>query len=687
VQSINGSCPFIDDNGVSLCKDENSNDTLDYATLDYTTDVRKWVRLSGKFNLNYDDDRIRIGIYVADGGQAYFDDVRIEPGLNIKDEQYIHSSCRIYAERDSMSCDYYKDNGLRKKGWSGYCLEFDPRDYSSCLMWYPIDKIEAEAFEEGAALNFGKDIYYCIEAYDQCNENIPVQPEMYCKTFIKVNKEKYWYDRLEEGSNYSIPASILTNRGSGLSVDFGVTSDIKVGGKIEGLEMVSQNISDNSLYGAYNSIDTLGYEKIAAGIQGDKIYSFLPYYGVSYAATGGKNDEYFCRATLDRDGKDRPIEVSEVGGSTASNRQNLGIFDDCYVGIATQWDDCNQSGLNTCCGNYTNRSCSNDNVDWKGCPNIFECKTYLCTETSTDQNQGDACNPEERIRGEKYYTDNELWRYGSQPSTRCKVYAMDGGLKKGYAKDTGSDNDDVGCFFDCFNHIGEYSVADNPNKAADAIERLFTDVEACYQWDGVGEYKESSDGAGITKETRIITSNDGEEIKVPVYTCGSIKNRINPPEEPCPLEGRPDSEPNFCYVNPEVSNVKSDQRLLVGELLVGDMYYKVNKKGWIMIQFNSKVDSQQLPLKKYVVDLGYEISSGNNAKISRNVNMYARPTENDPHIVNHFFDYDKVCINSIINSDINGIYCDISPSVTIEDNWGNPSSTTVIDYPIRIYSK
>ncbi|MFH1412630.1 MAG: hypothetical protein ABIG10_01200, partial [bacterium] len=47
VQSINGSCPFIDDNGVSLCKDENSNDTLDYATLDYTTDVRKWVRLSG----------------------------------------------------------------------------------------------------------------------------------------------------------------------------------------------------------------------------------------------------------------------------------------------------------------------------------------------------------------------------------------------------------------------------------------------------------------------------------------------------------------------------------------------------------------------------------------------------------------------------------------------------------------
>ncbi|MCK5416192.1 hypothetical protein KAI92_02070 [Candidatus Parcubacteria bacterium] len=102
-------------------------------------------------------------------GNVYIDDMKIRPVLATKKistsvfEEYVEQSCRLYPEGNALSCNYYEDSGIMKKGWHGYCLEYDkyPGDKDTCLLWYPIDKVKGEGIEEGAGYLDRFPVYYC----------------------------------------------------------------------------------------------------------------------------------------------------------------------------------------------------------------------------------------------------------------------------------------------------------------------------------------------------------------------------------------------------------------------------------------------------------------------------------------------------------------------------------------------
>jgi hypothetical protein len=66
-----------------------------------------------------------------------------------------------------LSCDYYGDSGVRKKGWEGYCLDYDryPGSSDACLLWYPIDKVKGAGIEEGAGYRGKFPVYYCVDYF------------------------------------------------------------------------------------------------------------------------------------------------------------------------------------------------------------------------------------------------------------------------------------------------------------------------------------------------------------------------------------------------------------------------------------------------------------------------------------------------------------------------------------------
>ena len=88
---------------------------------------------------------ITLTAYENSQGSYYFDDIKIRPTLNSADlangnKWYTPQTCRLYPKEDSLSCEYYDDSGVRYKGWSGYCLEYDryPGSPDTCLLWWSV---------------------------------------------------------------------------------------------------------------------------------------------------------------------------------------------------------------------------------------------------------------------------------------------------------------------------------------------------------------------------------------------------------------------------------------------------------------------------------------------------------------------------------------------------------------------
>ncbi len=133
----------------------------------------KWTYKSGNFLTGNNTSRIEIVLGSNSGtiGNFYFDDIKIRSVLEVKETSignylYTPQTCRLYPENDSLSCDYYEESWARRKGWLGYCLEYDryPGSPDTCLLWWPTDKINGEGIEEGAGYDGNIPVYYCAEA-------------------------------------------------------------------------------------------------------------------------------------------------------------------------------------------------------------------------------------------------------------------------------------------------------------------------------------------------------------------------------------------------------------------------------------------------------------------------------------------------------------------------------------------
>jgi len=160
----------------------------------------------------------------ACAGNVYYDDIKIRPVLNSKENWHTLQNCRLYPKSDSLSCSYYEDSGAWQKGWPGYCLEYDraPGDPNTCLLWYPVDKVKGDGVEEGSGYQGKIPVYYCLETQGAClddgsgNKNTPA---LYCSKLVRtvnsVGQNKFWSSRVYKGTNY------IMNNSQGFYEDWG----------------------------------------------------------------------------------------------------------------------------------------------------------------------------------------------------------------------------------------------------------------------------------------------------------------------------------------------------------------------------------------------------------------------------------------------------------------------------------
>lgn len=237
-----------------------------------------WERKIVKFNPGKGVKKIKIYLTsdttnVDDKAYMYFDDINIEPVLNIGDDQYAAKECRLYPASDSLTCTS-KNSNIIKNGLEGYCLEHDPANPSVCSLWYPIDKISA-ATDGRSTLGYnGKfPLNYCAAV----NGN-----------FDLVEKRKGVFvddKKLDLDVNVSVNGVDL---GSGCNKFDGSNKEL---GKIACLNSNFASSSDTN-YNLWISITTDGYKYVKFLCVPDetKLFNGLKH-GVTAAADPGDNSE------------------------------------------------------------------------------------------------------------------------------------------------------------------------------------------------------------------------------------------------------------------------------------------------------------------------------------------------------------------------------------------------------------
>ena len=127
----------------------------------------------------------------------------------------------------------------------------------------------------------------------------------------------------------------------------------------------------------------------------------------------------------------------------------------------------------------------------------------------------------------------------------------------------------------------------------------------------------------------------------------------------------------YCAIKPVVSNIK------INALTSG---VTITKNGFINLTFNSKVDSNQLPLVMYEIDWG----DGETTTVS-GIEMLDRPNIEAPHSLYHLYSYwglkSKASQGLLTGGSCGSTSCAVTPKVRIKDNWGWYSNGSVINVP------
>ncbi len=186
-----------------------------------------WERRIHKFTTPASSAGVHIGIKlgskdITSDGYVYFDDINIEPVLEIAPDEYIARECRLYPTADSLTC-FNKNDNVINDGLEGYCLEHDPDNPEVCLLWYPVDKITSAKTGRSSLGYQGRfPLSYCAEVngefqlvekrqaylagvqgcYDNCNKG-PNYYSCYYATNNPVSEVQGWYYQQCAGSSGS----------------------------------------------------------------------------------------------------------------------------------------------------------------------------------------------------------------------------------------------------------------------------------------------------------------------------------------------------------------------------------------------------------------------------------------------------------------------------------------------------
>lgn len=147
-----------------------------------------WERKIYKFNTE-NADYSQIMLYLssddpANEGEVYFDDINIEPVLQVSDGTYTSRDCRLYPNSDSLDCREYNKNVI-SEGLEGYCLEYDKDNRDNCLTWYPVDRISSSLGGTALGYNGVSGLSYCTNI----NSNIKFAKKVTTK-FVFANDDK-----------------------------------------------------------------------------------------------------------------------------------------------------------------------------------------------------------------------------------------------------------------------------------------------------------------------------------------------------------------------------------------------------------------------------------------------------------------------------------------------------------------
>ncbi|OGF25155.1 hypothetical protein A2303_02300 [Candidatus Falkowbacteria bacterium RIFOXYB2_FULL_47_14] len=125
-----------------------------------------WTFLNQRFQVQSTAQRIRLVLSTTGDGNYYMDDIKLSPALFAQTGKWVPQTCRLYPENESLSCDYIEDTGIRKKGFWGYCLEYDryPGSAENCVTWWPVDRVKGDGVSDEDIYSgySGKfPVYYC----------------------------------------------------------------------------------------------------------------------------------------------------------------------------------------------------------------------------------------------------------------------------------------------------------------------------------------------------------------------------------------------------------------------------------------------------------------------------------------------------------------------------------------------
>jgi len=578
-------------------------------------------------------------------GNVYVDNVVIKPALKTRVVNGFYDTvaptCRLYPESDSLSCEYYEDSGIKKKGRYGYCLEYDryPGNPNACLLWYPVDRIRGDWEEDVVGYNDRYPLYYCTQFHSRNLELVerrvdtrfghaePGDDECagaYCNgagcSTCKCPSGYIWEDVEGDGGwdgnpndEYCHPSGTASACGGGYYLYDG---DL-------------QNFGGNA--GSYDEAKT--GVKLCDRDTGELFdpgqFSDL-FYCTSLAkvVTFSNNKHWSGRVYS---GSDYKIQTLNYG-----YKMPLGPFS----GVVSPYLAENPAGWDA-----KKNTDTNTNVEPLPIKNFKD----------------DALYSKEVNSGALYSCEGNCIKSGLCQKSRKFCYNLPVPPTPPNAVNP---NNNFVNYFECA--VGDVcetsfpvlSTGDNPVAAYDKIKRVFAESYGTWKWGGNKYVKTSYNWS------------------VPRNICGGST----------PTNVRPAYPDDFCGIPPRVSNL-----LIRG--VINDAVLR--KNGLINLSFNSILDSQQMPLVMYTVNWG-----DNNSDTVSGIEILPRMSTSSPHVLYYSYSYwDLKAKNSINNlpSGQNTVYCGahdtktalnasgdaisitatstsdfcaVKPKVKLKDNWG-----------------
>ncbi len=592
-----------------------------------------------------------IELHASAGGEAYFDNVIIESGLNIRcqdtngnpttcsetDSWYAPSTCRLYPTEDALACEKTDSNNITHKGLKGYCMEYDPKFPDTCLLWYPLDKIASDSTEEGLGLTLPSSMYYCLETQAECI-----------------------------GAPFSI-----------VSPQFNSTS------------IPGYNVAANTNW-TYND------------------YSLNHYYNPNSGGTGtGGPDKpsYTCTkvaAITSADKKYWRTRVVDNSSYKIDQKAASKIFFNAYAGneVTTVYNATNLFGhFQSFNDNALKRYIQAPDLGAGGIPYISDanltCRGYL----HLHQDGGDNCNVHDRAN--MGYWDNctvtNIVRptYGCNRCGYCPFNPTDSGVSARADRqptgwlvqdqdagetDSGGTNyteNNITCTSDArFTYNGTKST----DPQIELLSSIFVETDDIYVRNG-NQYDPT--GTDLSVPTRMCgtggtTSYPGYCTGNPALPCTSDPGCSNVGKGVCFMRRTPITSSgsfnyatDYCFIPPKVYDFTING--FSSQLAVTDGSKEV------AFAFNTKTDPDQLPLKTLQIDLGFNDTATTNKIIDFPVGNYGDALRHLKTIITYSQIYplnNSKCEDPNVTVAGTGVTCGVKPccvirpKVLISDNWG-----------------